>query len=50
MNKYAQTKRFNYDRQLQIFMYDFMYFYPDTMAKGRFFQIKKYLVLTTQKC
>ena len=31
MDKYSQMKRFNYYRQLQIHMYDFMHVYPKTM-------------------
>ena len=32
MDKYSQMKRFNYDCQLQVFMYDFMYIDTETMS------------------
>ena len=31
MVKYAQIKRFNYDHQLQFYIYSFVYINPDTM-------------------
>ena len=32
MDKYAQMKRFNYDLQIQVYKYGFMYVNPETMA------------------
>ena len=37
MNKYEQMKRFNYDLRLQVYMYDFMYVYTETMAEEEYF-------------
>ena len=31
MDKYAQLKRFQHDLRLQVYIYDFMYVYPDTI-------------------
>ena len=37
MDKYAQTKNFHSDHQPQVYMYAFMYVYPDTMPKEEYF-------------
>ena len=36
-NKYAQMKRFNYDHQLQFYMYDFVYVNPVKMPVADYF-------------
>ena len=33
MDKYAQMKMFNYYCQIQVYLYDFIYVYPDTMVE-----------------
>ena len=45
MNKYAQLKRFPHDHQLQVYMYDFMYVYPQTMPVGNHFPATKTFVV-----
>ena len=33
MDKYAPKKRFHYDLRLQVYMYDLIYVYPETMTE-----------------
>ena len=49
MNKYAQLKGFHHNRQLQFYMYAFMYVDPETIPVGNFFPIQKHLLRTTIK-
>ena len=44
MDKYAQIKRFNYDFQLQVYMYYFMYVDPETIAEEDYFPYNKTFV------
>ena len=44
MVKYALLKRFHKYFQLQVYMYAFMYVYPDIKPVEEFFQIQKYLL------
>ena len=37
MDKYGQMNRFNYDRQLQVYIYDSMFFDPDIIEEGDYF-------------
>ena len=37
MYKYEQMKRFHHDQRLQVYMYAFIYFYPDIMPVGEHF-------------
>ena len=41
MDKCAQMKRFNYDRQLQVYIYFFNYADPETMSEEEYFRIHK---------
>ena len=44
MDKYAQLEIFHYDCQLQVYIYAFMYVYPETMPVGEYFtDIKKFV-------
>ena len=47
MDKYALMKRFHYDLRLQVYMYDFMYVNPETMAEEEYFPYTKYMLQTT---
>ena len=49
MDKYAQLKRFNPDRQLQIYMYDFMYVYPQKIPVEDHFPITNFFLWSTKK-
>ena len=44
MDEYAQLKRFHHERQLQSYMYDFMYVDPKTMPVEDYFQLKNKFV------
>ena len=45
MEKYAQPKRFHHNRQLQVYVYDFMYVDPQTMpTEDHFPAIKSFVV------
>ena len=45
MDKYSQLKRFHHDRQLQAYMYDFMYVDPETISlEDHFPDIKTFAV------
>ena len=37
MYRYAKLKRFCRDRQLQVYMYVFMYVDPETIPEGKYF-------------
>ena len=37
MNKYALMKRCHYDRQLQVYTFDFMYVNPVSMSEEKYF-------------
>ena len=50
MYKYSQLKRFFYDRQLQVYMYAFMYVDPDTMPEEKKTPDTKKMLQTTRKC
>ena len=43
MDKYAQLRRFRHEHQLQVYMYAFIYAYPDTMP------VEDYFPNTTKK-
>ena len=43
-DKYAQIKSFHYDYQLQVYMYNFMYVDPETMAEEEYFPSTKTFV------
>ena len=50
-DKYAQMKRFHYELQLQVYMHDFMYVYPETISKEDYFPATFLLLLkTTRTC
>ena len=49
MYNYAQLKRFHHDRQLQFYMYAFMYVDPDTMPVEDYFPAKKKVVVDYMK-
>ena len=50
MDKYAQLKCFRHERQLQVYMYAFMYVDPETMTvEGRFTATKTF-VENYKKC
>ena len=40
MDKYALMKRFHYDHQLQVYMYDFMYVGLETTQEEYYFRSK----------
>ena len=44
MYKYAQLKMFHLDRQLQVYMYDFMYVDPDAISVEDYFPDTKHLL------
>ena len=48
-DKYALTKRFRYDLQLQVSMYSLMRIDPETMVKEDYFTDTLFLE-TTRKC
>ena len=49
MCKYEQQKRFNHDRRLQVYMYDFMYVDPQKMTVGDHFPVTKTFVVNYKK-
>ena len=50
IDKFALVKRCNYDVQLQVFMYAFMYVDPKTMSEEDYFKLQNKLLKTTRKC
>ena len=45
MDKYSSLKRFHHERRPQLYMYVFMYVYPQTIpAEDQFFAIKNFVV------
>ena len=50
MDKYSQMKRFYHDRRLQVYMYAFMYAYPNTMTVGGHFPATKTFFVNYKKC
>ena len=49
MDKYSQLKRFHHDRQLQAYMYDFMYVDTETMPVEDHFTATKRIFLNYKK-
>ena len=49
MYKYAQLKRFHHERRLQVYMYDFMYVYPETIPEEGHFTATKSFVAKYKK-
>ena len=49
-DKYALMKRFHYDHQLQVYMYAFMYIYPETTQEEDYFPSKFVFVKNYKKC
>ena len=49
MYKYAQLNKFHRDRRLQVYMYDFMYVYPQTMPVEDNFTATKKIVVNYKK-
>ena len=43
MDKYALMNRFHYDCQLQVYMYAFVYVYPETISEEYYFLATKNL-------
>ena len=41
MDKYAQMKRFHHDRWLQVYIYVFMFIFPETIPDDPYFPDKK---------
>ena len=51
MHKYSQLKKFNHDRQLQVYMYNFMYVFPQKMpVEDHFPATKSFIVNYKKKC
>ena len=48
-DKYAQIKRFHYERWLQVYMYDFMYVDPEKMKEDEYYHTQIYLLETTRR-
>ena len=49
MNKYAQLNIFHHDRQLQVYMYPFMYDDPETISVEDHFNAKNKIKLWTTR-
>ena len=49
MDKYAQLKKFHHDRRVQVYMYAFMYVYPDTIPLWGHFTATKTFVVNYKK-
>ena len=49
IDKYALMKRFNHDHQLEVYMYDFMCVYPETIPMEDYRQVTKKFVENYKK-
>ena len=49
MHKYSQLKKFNHDRQLQVYMYNFMYVFPQKMPVEDHFPATKTFIVNYKK-
>ena len=49
MDRYAQLKRFHHDCQIQVYMYAFMYVYPETIPMEEHFLSTKTFVVDYNK-
>ena len=49
MYKYSQLKRFHHDQRLQVYMYAFMYVYPQIMPVGDHFLDTKPFIVNYKK-
>ena len=49
MDKYAQLERFHSYRQLQVYMYAFVYVDPQTIPDEVILLLQKYLLISTRK-
>ena len=49
MEKYALIKIFHHDPQIQVYMYYFMYVYPETIKRRTNYQIPEDMMRTTRK-